>query len=72
MYNFDLLKPDEGPYGRSRAHVTNMCIQTFIGSLEGDGKKCADQDNAPGKEINEDGDEVSCSKYIPRKKFVKF
>ena len=73
LYNYDFDgNPEGGVYGEDRAYVTRMCIQTFIGSLEGDGFKCKDQDNAPGKEIDEEtGDEVSCSKYIPRKKFSK-
>ena len=72
MYNYDFTnEPNAGPYGTKRAYATDMCMQTFIGRLEGDGKKCKDQDNAPGKEINEDGEEVSCSKYIPRKNFAK-
>jgi len=65
LYNYDLANQDGGPYGRKRAHVTRLCIQTFIGRLEGDGKKCEDQNNAPGTEINENGDEVSCAKYVP-------
>ena len=72
LYNYDFTnEPDAGPYGTKRAYATDMCMQTFIGRLEGDGKKCKDQDNAPGKEINEAGEEVTCSKYIPRKNFEK-
>lgn len=67
LYNYDFDgNPEGGVYGEDRAYVTRMCIQTFIGSLEGDGVKCKDQDNAPGKEIDDaTGDEISCSKYIP-------
>ena len=62
-----MQNPEAGPFGRDRVHVTKMCIQTFIGELEGDGKICDDQNNAPGKQLDGNGDEVSCSKYIPRK-----
>ena len=67
LYNYDLQNPNGGPFGNKRVHVTKMCIQTFIGELEGDGKICDDQNNAPGKQLDGNGDEVSCSKYIPRK-----
>ena len=62
-----MQNPDAGPFGKDRVHVTKLCIQTFIGELEGDGKICDDQSNAPGKQLDGNGDEVSCAKYIPRK-----
>ena len=67
LYNYNLSNTEGGVFGTQRVHLTKMCIQTFIGTLEGDGLQCDDQDNAPGKQIDKNGDEIECSKYIPRK-----
>lgn len=75
LYNYDLSDPTGGPFGRDRVHITRLCIQTFQGTLEGDGKQCRDQEAAPGYQyplvlgsngtIDYSAEQIPCSKYTP-------